>query len=53
MPKKKVSSILAAITAVAVMAGCSGNAGNQVAPTASQNTTGAATETPEERRKSL
>lgn len=51
MPKKKVSTVLAAITAVAVMAGCSGNAGNQVTPTASQNTTGAATETPGDTKK--
>ncbi|MDQ0062506.1 extracellular solute-binding protein [Paenibacillus harenae] len=51
MPKKKVSTVLAVVTAVAVMAGCSGNAGNQVTPTASQNTAGDATKAPEDTKK--
>ncbi|XEC95792.1 extracellular solute-binding protein [Paenibacillus tarimensis] len=51
MPKKKVSTLLAVITAIALMTGCSGKAGTPETPASNQNTTGNAAETQEETKK--
>lgn len=51
MPKKKASTLLAVITAIAVMTGCSGAASTPETQTPKQNTTGTATEAPVETKK--